>query len=1511
MTKPKLITRKIGGTSFVATVGAVGDDPGLSVPHGQFFPAANQDDLVRIETPNAGKTGTRPWQFWRCTTNNTAANDPARWELLSGQVRIAHIVRNNVPVRVIGQTGSPLQVVSGPIIPISETIPALNDGNLTTIAKTVGSSTTTINVTLNPNGATWDTFSITARSNNRTTASPTTATIFGNDHVDWSASDRDIAADFNAQPGVRQTLHYYAGSEQTGPLVFQALNWAAGGTFDLYEFALSKRESLAQQVYEYPNGTLRDLSGAVIALQPGESLVYELVSDAGDGVWQQTGTGTFQFIPFADPISELPNTPPNALNHGAIADGLPHLLSETYNSLEEAQAKFPAAIALTDTQDWAALQSLIDSLRTDFEAAVTANGNAFPDLNNVGTSNPEIFLGTGPGIGVYVLNRKLDIKGMSLVGAGQDYYVVRQNGFASPTNTVKGPILQFVENGGGFPDSVCIDMSPDNSRLSRVTVDGDKLNKGTVAVGSTFVIYDGGQKVSESQSGRGQVGNGFRFIVIDPDDPEQGSASIQTDDLPPIYLGEPEYEEYLLAWPGQYTTLNSQSWALAAGSDVLPPGLTLETNGRLHGTFNPAIAGDYRTYSPTVQYTYTVDGGSAVSITKELKIGVITGYVEDFSFPDLTESRSVSFDLRIMNDGGEAHTTAIVSTNLPGVSVSTSGTITANPGANTAGQYYIELSTTHVFSGQAITRRYENISVVSQDTAPTFANLDDLKRVWEQGEFRSVKALVRGGEDALTLSVDPSLVLSGFENENAGYPRIKSGETTIWEIGPGVEFDGTTGILSGTPTNANRYTFYIKVVDNQGRTNIQPVILTPEQSHNSKPFIFSTGFPPAIKGVAYNHTIDIRNPGAVTIEDVVILPLPTGLSINSSGVISGTPLGMTLANGLSLRFSAVGEYLTVRNFHSAAGIASSGSRTIPGTVTKQSNLHRFNHVIIKNCRYGMQLGQAYDSHWQEFYIAGCWIGIDLQSGAAAHTFSDFRIEFIGRYGVQGAFANENIFTNCYWDTCGYAGMIMNSCKNLTLNGCLFFRSGRLVPGQEFPLFPNAVRSRSCHIYLTGCEKATLNAVKTLVGHESEGVSLNNARWEGQLNWARPATALNYFNCKGLIVDGCDLTGCTHESLVSGGLNFYDTLPVFEGNQINRYRLDESKHLKYKIDHNLLYNSGVIVNQRQSTYPVTPGGVADSRAVFDGWELSWGAINENISLTRETVSDRRLPFKYAMRLQKTAESGATGEDPQTLILLNNTMADQLREVAGKTLIISFFAKSNIADGGNILSGMTFNSGDSSQGGATALYGGDSEISQSWKRYYFSIQAPRLEAYTFDLNFSSFVGWRLLFDQAARDYDVLVGGFQCELAPESLLPRDYNAYAEEQEWAFAYQHYQKSLPFNTYFGETGANFKNAGTQQQRSDGIHNPLIRVNFPVPLNEDIAVGDNKMQIISYRAAANRLDANFNAVNQINPGAGTAYPFNIAELSKTGFTVEVLPNVSLPMDGAIALFHWEYDSAGF
>jgi len=95
------------------------------------------------------------------------------------------------------------------------------------------------------------------------------------------------------------------------------------------------------------------------------------------------------------------------------------------------------------------------------------------------------------------------------------------------------------------------------------------------------------------------------------------------------------------------------------------------------------------------------------------------------------------------------------------------------------------------------------------------------------------------------------------------------------------------GVLSGTPTTTGSYSIVVQATDANGRQGSRSYTLTISNSG-----ITTTSLPSGVKGIAYNATLAAT--GGAAPYSWTIVPgqpgkLPSGLSMTSSGVISGTP----------------------------------------------------------------------------------------------------------------------------------------------------------------------------------------------------------------------------------------------------------------------------------------------------------------------------------------------------------------------------------------------------------------------------------------------------------------------------------------------------------------------------------------------------------------------------------------------------------------------------------------------
>ena len=140
-------------------------------------------------------------------------------------------------------------------------------------------------------------------------------------------------------------------------------------------------------------------------------------------------------------------------------------------------------------------------------------------------------------------------------------------------------------------------------------------------------------------------------------------------------------------------------------------------------------------------------------------------------------------------------------------------------------------------------------------------------------------------------------VAGSFTVTATGTPAPTFSETGT--LPAGVSFNSTTGVLSGTPTASGSFSITMGATNGVGSGATQPFTLTV----NAAPTITSGASKVFVKGVAGSFTVTATGYPAPTFSETGTLP--TGITLNSSGVLSGTstqtgsfPVTMTATNGV-------------------------------------------------------------------------------------------------------------------------------------------------------------------------------------------------------------------------------------------------------------------------------------------------------------------------------------------------------------------------------------------------------------------------------------------------------------------------------------------------------------------------------------------------------------------------------------------------------------------------------------
>jgi len=307
----------------------------------------------------------------------------------------------------------------------------------------------------------------------------------------------------------------------------------------------------------------------------------------------------------------------------------------------------------------------------------------------------------------------------------------------------------------------------------------------------------------------------------------------------------------------------AHTWALAATSTPLPTGLTLSPSGILSGT--PATGGlSQGSYTITVQVTDALS--TTVSAPLALTVGLPTLSITTTTLPNGTEGTAYTATLAATGGTGTyTWSLAATSTALPtGLTLSPSGVISGTPAINnlSAG------TRTHI------------VSVNDGIQTPVTASL-------------TLTIALR------PLAISTTTLPNGTEGNGylAQLQATGGTGTFTWAVGPGsslpngMSIGSTSGIISGTPATGNQSagTRQVSFIVSDGNSQTTATLsLTIALSAVS---VTTTTLPAGTEGSQYSATLaGAGGTGTYTWSlAVTSQPLPTGLTLSPSGVISGTP----------------------------------------------------------------------------------------------------------------------------------------------------------------------------------------------------------------------------------------------------------------------------------------------------------------------------------------------------------------------------------------------------------------------------------------------------------------------------------------------------------------------------------------------------------------------------------------------------------------------------------------------
>jgi hypothetical protein len=394
---------------------------------------------------------------------------------------------------------------------------------------------------------------------------------------------------------------------------------------------------------------------------------------------------------------------------------------------------------------------------------------------------------------------------------------------------------------------------PDGITLSREGVlSGTPTTQGIANF--TLLVNDSAEK---------QASKPFSIEVGPPPPPLE----IRTSNLPNGSQGLP-YNATLEAGGG----VGPYTWSLDIG--VLPAGLTLSESGVITG--NPASVG-------SVTFVVRVRDAVGTTSVKSLFITILVPppplVIQTVSLPDTTAERS--YVQQLSATGGVApYTWTLASGSLgSGLNLSANGTISGTP--LTPGTVVFAVRV--MDSAQQTATRTLAIKINPADKLAPFGAL-------ETPDHNATLTGIANGTGWALDNVGVTLVevlVDGQRIVNALYGNARPDIAVAWGSFPngsnaGFRFSFDTSALAN-----GEHRLSVRVFDAQGNSTV--IGSRPFQVQNKLLAITSTDIPRGRKGSFYSYqmiAVDGRAPYSWTITSGA---LPQGLSLNASGVISGTP----------------------------------------------------------------------------------------------------------------------------------------------------------------------------------------------------------------------------------------------------------------------------------------------------------------------------------------------------------------------------------------------------------------------------------------------------------------------------------------------------------------------------------------------------------------------------------------------------------------------------------------------
>jgi N-terminal glycosyl-hydrolase-114-associated domain/Putative Ig domain/Right handed beta helix region len=326
--------------------------------------------------------------------------------------------------------------------------------------------------------------------------------------------------------------------------------------------------------------------------------------------------------------------------------------------------------------------------------------------------------------------------------------------------------------------------------------------------------------------------------------------AVSTTSLPAGTVGTP-YSATLAATGG--TT--PYTWAITAGS--LPAGITLSSAGILNGT--PTASGSFPITVQVTDSTAPTHQTASKALTLTIAAAPPPLTITTTSLPGGAVGTAYSATLAATG-GTTPYTWSLTSGTLPaGVTLSSAGVFSGTPTAS--GSFPITV-------------------LVTDSTSPTH-------------QTKSANFTIAIAPAALTIT---TLTLpNGTVGTTYNATFAATGGTTpyTWSLTSGTLPPGVTlnasGVLAGTPTGAGSFNITVLVTDSTTPTHQTKSGVFTITIAATTLAISTTSLPTGTVGAAYNTTLTATGGTTPYSWSLTAGTLPAGITLNSAGVLSGTP----------------------------------------------------------------------------------------------------------------------------------------------------------------------------------------------------------------------------------------------------------------------------------------------------------------------------------------------------------------------------------------------------------------------------------------------------------------------------------------------------------------------------------------------------------------------------------------------------------------------------------------------